>query len=341
MDRRAALLALTLVALALAGMPRGRAAGPTYVHGELVGGAHWTLDGSPYILVGNTTVPGDSFLGIDAGVQVRADRGVGLTVLGGLAVQGTAAQPVRFSPNSTGVDAGFWRGIRSVNSWAITISHAIVEGAESAYGVEGGLAVIDGSSFSVSFRGLEVHGGGVDVTQSSFSQNTEAGVAAGGNLYSTVTIGGSLFANNYASMNLDTTLALVENSTFLAPSMADFVLNNTAITVRASPYAGPIKLVDATSTLTVDALLAVSVTDAYATPQAGVHVLVEDNANGSERLEVVTSVKGRAPLLAVRERAFGGGWGPLGVNFNPFAVTTTIGSTHVAENVTAHLRTNV
>src|SRR5437867_166890 len=102
MDRRAALLAFALLGLALAAFPT-RGGGPTYVAGEIAANA-WTVDGSPYIIVDNATVPAGHTLTIGPGVVVRANHATGLHVLGGLVVAGTSAQPVLFTANATIAD---------------------------------------------------------------------------------------------------------------------------------------------------------------------------------------------------------------------------------------------
>src|SRR2546428_2977338 len=174
MDRRAALLALALFGLAaLAAMP-ARAAGPTYVHGEVFG--TWTLQGSPYVLVENATVPIASLLQIGGGVEVLANRGVGLQVLGSLVVLGTADAPVHFTANgTTAPPPGFWVGIQATSPDLVSLNHAIVEGAQTGFALSGGSAEISGSSFSGSFRGVMVEGAGATISDTAISQNPQAG----------------------------------------------------------------------------------------------------------------------------------------------------------------------
>src|SRR3972149_209763 len=79
MDRRATLLGLILFGFALAAPPAS-GAGPTYVEGSVEG--VWTLEGSPYVLVGNATVQAGKALVIGPGGEVRGERETGLEVPG-------------------------------------------------------------------------------------------------------------------------------------------------------------------------------------------------------------------------------------------------------------------
>src|SRR6266581_2889006 len=215
MDRRAALLAFALFGLAaLAAMP-ARALGPTYVHGDVSG--LWTPEGSPYVLVENATVPVSSLLQIGGGVEVRANRGVGLQVLGSLIVLGTADALVHFTANgTTAPPPGFWVGIQATSPDLVSLNHAIVEGAQTGFGLSGGTADITASSFSGNFRGIAIEGAGATVSDTASSENTQAGIYA---RTASLSIQSALFSGDYVSLNLGATNALVENSTFLAATI--------------------------------------------------------------------------------------------------------------------------
>src|SRR3970040_2424471 len=108
--RRAALLALTIFGLALTAVPRSGGVGPTYVEGFVSG--DWTPEASPYILLGNATVPPEETLTIHARVAVPASLGTELMVQGALVADGAPELGVRFTANGT-ADHGFWKGIHA------------------------------------------------------------------------------------------------------------------------------------------------------------------------------------------------------------------------------------
>ncbi len=323
------LLALAIIGLALAAVPLSDGGGPTYVEGTVAG--TWTLEGSPYILVGNATVPAGETLAITAGVVVLADRFVRLGVTGGLLVMGTGDAPVRFAANATVSDAGYWQGIHAANFRELTLSHAIVEGAEAAVTVSGGNAAITGSRLSGSFVGIQVLNGAAEILETAVSENAQAGLFVRGG---SVTIRGSLLSGNKVGLDLGASQALVENSTLQAPALYDLSLDQTSVvTLRSSFREAPLKFVDAASRVDIEGILAVSVTDAYGTPLPAATVRVEDNANGSATISTETNHEGRVPgLVVMKRRIVQAG----AVDFNPFTVTASVGAVERSESVTVH-----
>lgn len=100
------------------------AAGPcladTNVGGPIFGDTTWDLAGSPYIVSSSVLVGVDSILTIDAGVEVRVNSGLGISVgsdgFGGgtLVARGTAKDPIVFTSNVSAPavpDAGDWNAI--------------------------------------------------------------------------------------------------------------------------------------------------------------------------------------------------------------------------------------
>ena len=73
----------------------------------------WTMDGSPYLIGGDITVPADQTLIIEPGVEVIFESWYKLTVNGTLLAEGTAGSPILFT--GTHPTAG-WLGIRLVNA---------------------------------------------------------------------------------------------------------------------------------------------------------------------------------------------------------------------------------
>jgi hypothetical protein len=104
------------VLLLLLGLP-GATAHPVYaaplapatdVSGHITQDTTWDLAGSPYIVTGDVTVDAGFTLTIDPGVQVRFNGLYMLTVLGTLAAEGEAGQPVVFTSNLGTPAPGDW-----------------------------------------------------------------------------------------------------------------------------------------------------------------------------------------------------------------------------------------
>ncbi len=320
MAPRLAVLALGLLGLTLAALPPAQGGGPTLVEGDVAG--IWTLEGSPYILVGNATVQAGTALTILAGVEVRATRATALTVYGSLLVEGTTDAPVRFDGEGSAVDAGFWRGIQASTAPATTetirLTDAIVAHAESGLTVSGGTAYVERSSFGAGVRGITVFNGGATIVDSVLSGNTMAGVHSRA---SSLTISHSLFSGNKVGLDVGAVRALAENTTFLGPTTADASLDlGSEVTFRVVARGSLLRFADAASRLHDEGILAVSVTDAHGTGVRGASVRIEDNGNATTVVTATTNGEGRVPGVVVTERttAIAGA-----TDFNPFTVTAS------------------
>jgi len=314
MNRRTALVAIALLGLSLALARPGEGPGPTLVEGGPVSGA-WTVGDSPYLLVGNATVPPGLTLEIEAGVHVIASRGVRLAVEGSLLVRGTADAPVRFGGEGA-ADPGYWQGIVGAGADAVVLEHAIVEHAEAALSVTGGAATISGTSLSASVRGLFVSGGVATVLEGAVSGNTAAGLVAHA---STVRVRGGLVSGNREGVQLVASEALLENTTFLGNVLGDLSLDQASVArLRASTHEGLVKFVDTLSRVDVEGILSVAVEDVHGAPVAGARVSVEDNANGTAIASATTGGEGITGGLVLTERTLRKSGE---TDFNPFAVS--------------------
>ncbi|MCK4653703.1 MAG: right-handed parallel beta-helix repeat-containing protein [Candidatus Cloacimonetes bacterium] len=95
----------------------------TNVSGEVSG--TWTLANSPYIVVGNISIVGDSLLVIEAGVEVRFDGFYQFVAYGILSAIGTESDPILFTSNASTPNPGDWYNIE-LSDFSI-MQHCIVE----------------------------------------------------------------------------------------------------------------------------------------------------------------------------------------------------------------------
>jgi cysteine-rich repeat protein len=118
----------------------------TTIAGGSVGSQTWTAANSPYIIQGDVRVKPGGSLTIEAGVEVHfvdgdnmsAGRDTSKTELiveGSIDVDGTAAQPVRFIPDTGTTAAGtnrkHWRGVEiTEDATSATFDHLHLENAE-------------------------------------------------------------------------------------------------------------------------------------------------------------------------------------------------------------------
>lgn len=306
MDRRAALLGLILLGLALAATPAS-GGGPTYVEGPVEGA--WTVGGSPYILLGNATVPAGRSLVIGPGVEVRADHFTGIEVLGTLEVQGASDALVRFTANSAMPENGYWQGLRGSSGASISISFAALEFAHAA---------------------VSVTAASLTVEDTAIGHNAEGGIAARS---TTIAVRRTLFDANTLGISLSAASALVENSTFVGPTQGDVSLDLVSYArLRVCTRESVLKLVDDTSRVDLEGIVSVGVTDAFGVPKAGASVRIEDNpTNRSQVLLATTDHDGRVPGVVVTLRTSTRIGGER--DFNPFRITAQSGAAQAARDV--------
>ncbi|MCX7835797.1 MAG: T9SS type A sorting domain-containing protein [bacterium] len=126
-----------------------------FAFGGAVSGAvfgHWTLSQSPYIVTGESYVPADRQLFIEAGVQVRFTAGASLTVYGILIANGTYQQTIEFS----GYYGSTWDGLRFQNSnfTSNLLNYVIVRNANTPLVVQLSTLQVTNSSFEGLSTGL-------------------------------------------------------------------------------------------------------------------------------------------------------------------------------------------
>jgi hypothetical protein len=90
---------------------------PTYVLGTIYDGSGgpWTIGNSPYIIIGNVTIPQNELLTIDPGVDVKFDGFYNIFIDGSLNATGLPSDRISFTSNKSIPAAGDWDQIR-INS---------------------------------------------------------------------------------------------------------------------------------------------------------------------------------------------------------------------------------
>lgn len=97
----------------------------TDVGGYISTDTTWTLNGSPYIVVGDVIVESGVTLTIEPGVIAKFTSGKNLVIDGNLIAQGNSTHKITFTSNAATPSIGDWGTIRIRNNG--TISHSIIE----------------------------------------------------------------------------------------------------------------------------------------------------------------------------------------------------------------------
>ncbi|XWN38428.1 MAG: right-handed parallel beta-helix repeat-containing protein [Balneola sp.] len=123
----------------------------TSISGNITTNTTWTTAGSPYVIVGSTTITSGDTLSIEDGVEVKFDNGTQLTVSGALVGNG-----VTFTAN-TGTSRGAWNRIITnfATSW-IHLRNSTLQFATDAIYVGAGEVRLDTVTISDSNRGVTI-----------------------------------------------------------------------------------------------------------------------------------------------------------------------------------------
>jgi hypothetical protein len=150
------------------------------VCGTLPGDTSWTLEGSPYILTCDVTVPAGITLDVQPGTEVRAQSDVLLIVGGVLRAAGSAGAPVLITADAAAPQPGYWRSILVQASGEVELDYTHVEyGGTASLGalqVEGGRAVMRQSAIRHSLGAGLISDTEITLVSNLFEQNGEHAV---------------------------------------------------------------------------------------------------------------------------------------------------------------------
>jgi PKD repeat protein len=197
--------------------------GTTFWGGDVTGA--WTLDGSPYRIEGDITVPAGQTLSIEPGVQVIFQSWYQFIVNGTLQADGTDTAPILFSA----VDGSpGWLGIRFIGaSDTSTLSYAIVEKGHAT-----------GASPLNYGGGIYIENSSPTISNSVISDNFA--IRSGGGLYlsgSNARLIGNTIANNHVGQGGSASGAgiyLVDSN----PEVTGNIIRDNSLGV-ASTYTSP------------------------------------------------------------------------------------------------------
>lgn len=174
----------------------------------------WSLSGSPYIVKGNITVPEDSILTVEPGVEVRFDGWCNISILGTFIADGNSSANILFTSNRVSPDSGDWQCIFFRDTTHSIMDYCIVE-----YGGSwGDASVLVGNYFNsitgfceitnCIIRKSSAHGIGVEwysspiISNNTITDNTSYGINIYNSCEPTIT-NNSITNNGSFAINMD------------------------------------------------------------------------------------------------------------------------------------------
>ncbi|MCK4357285.1 MAG: right-handed parallel beta-helix repeat-containing protein, partial [Candidatus Cloacimonetes bacterium] len=172
----------------------------THIPGGDVSGI-WTIDGSPYIIDGEITIPNNATLNIESGVEVIFTGFYKFNVQGQLLAIGTEENLIHFTINdttgfsNTNSSAGGWHAIRFDNTPVVNDSSKIIY-CELEYGKAFGYGEKYGGAIYINNFSK------ILISNSIISNNITSGWGGGAGIYcenANLNISNNEFINNYVS----------------------------------------------------------------------------------------------------------------------------------------------
>jgi hypothetical protein len=225
----------------------------TDVSGSIASNTTWTAAGSPYIVVGDTTLEPGVTLTIQPGVTVQFAQYRGLWVKGNLSAVGTSVSPITFT--GTTESAGWWRFINVEQGGAATLTHCTLRyaGYWDSAGIlksgSGALSVTNCTVGSIAGDGLRIASGYASFTsQNNSFSNCNYGVRLGintsfddnastfaGNNVDVYADGGTVTGNVVWNLKKDYSLLVSGN---IAVNAGAALTVNPGTVVKFAQYAG-------------------------------------------------------------------------------------------------------
>lgn len=138
-----------------------QASGPTYINRPIMQPAHWTKEGSPYVVTNMITV--NAPLEIDPGVIVKFPVGAGLAIKKSFSAIGTPEEKIIFTSlydddyagdtdghgDASQPKPGYWRSLTLYGSEKIALDNVIVRYGSSSLIIDGSISIRSAKNVSI------------------------------------------------------------------------------------------------------------------------------------------------------------------------------------------------
>ncbi|MFQ6106661.1 MAG: PKD domain-containing protein [Thermoplasmata archaeon] len=248
-----------------------QATAETHIYG-FIEETHWTVSGSPYIVVEDAYLSSNRTLLIDPGVEIRFNEGASLFVWGSLIADALGGESINFTSNLTAKHPGDWGSIFLAGHENVFRNTRIEYAHRGIVLHEGASVTLEHTQIvSNQFAGIYSQNSSVDVSDSVIAENSEFGV------YLRNTTG--LFESCVVETNGISFFAvgsspIVTNST-VSGDLFDVVLTEDSRPrwIGSSINKSKTNIEDEFSSLLVEWFVTVNVRDLYSAPVSEAEVL--------------------------------------------------------------------
>lgn len=148
-----------VVTLNLVIVPIINAQDTTFIQGSIAQNTTWTIEGNPYIVIGDVTVLPNVNLSIDSGVVVKFSGYYKIRIAGGqLMITGTDSSKVIFTSNQPTPSTGDWNTIFFDADSYGEISNAIIEYSNKGISTDNTSPVISDCEIRNNLHGIYIEG---------------------------------------------------------------------------------------------------------------------------------------------------------------------------------------
>ena len=218
MRRQTTIVLLVLVCLPLISLLPEQASSVSYV-GGIVSGL-WTQGNGPYVVLNDVLVPEGQSLTIEAGVIVKFDDDRSLFVEGTLVVDGSQADPVIFTSNSSSPARASWWVIQlneTSNETSSVVRHARIEYALFGIVLRNVSVPIENTTFYMNGDGVRLVGSSAKLSHNAYEEN----------FFGVTSLDGSNASIEYCTFlrNVDTSIFISNSSTEIVGSSLGDAIN--------------------------------------------------------------------------------------------------------------------